>query len=85
MHREPRGHQVELECLDPAAWPENVAHHLHVLVPTEPVVVALSDAVQVDGAMAGPVAGASINVSLPKSIHRTRPSMTSGCSARVGG
>ena len=48
FRRVPRGHQVDLECLDPPAWPENEADDPHVLVPAEPGVVALTKAVKVD-------------------------------------
>ena len=55
-------------------------------VPAERV-VALSDAVQVDGDGRAPGRRDEHqrHVSVPKSIHRTRPSTTSGGSARVGG
>src|SRR4030095_9301546 len=46
--RIPRGHQVDLECLDPTARPENEADDPHVLVPTEALVVALTKTVNVD-------------------------------------
>jgi hypothetical protein len=48
FHRVPRAHQVELERLDPTAWPENEADDPHVLVPAESMVVALTKAVEVD-------------------------------------
>src|SRR6266571_610963 len=48
FRRKPRGHSVEFECLDPAAWPENEADDPHVLVPAESMVVALTNAVKVD-------------------------------------
>src|SRR6266478_8453326 len=46
--RIPRAHQVELECLDPTARPENEADDSHVLVPMQSLVVALTNAVKVD-------------------------------------
>jgi hypothetical protein len=49
LHWIPRGHQVDLECLDPTAWPENGSDDPHVLVSSKSVVVALTDAVKVDG------------------------------------
>src|SRR5690348_13072421 len=48
LHRVPRGHQVELEGLDPAAWPKNVADYPYVLVAAESVVVALRKTSQID-------------------------------------
>ena len=48
LHRIPRSHQVELEGLDAAAWPENVADYPHVLVPAESGVLALRKTSQID-------------------------------------
>src|SRR5262245_47011626 len=44
----PRAHQVDLECLNPTAWSENESDDSNVLVSSESVVVALSNAVKVD-------------------------------------
>ena len=35
FHREPRGHHVELKCLDSTARPENESNDPHVLVPAK--------------------------------------------------
>jgi putative ABC transport system substrate-binding protein len=48
LRRKPRGHQVDLKCLYATAWPENEAHDPHILVPAEPLIVALTNAMKVD-------------------------------------
>ena len=58
LDRIPRAHQVDLECLDPTARPENEADDPHVLIAAESLVMALWNVVK-SIVMAGRLSGAS--------------------------